>query len=399
MIKYRQNSKSEYGVRAGGIITMVPGQRPVKDGLLVIRQTQDGPRISDVGPFAGLRKSYKIPVKDLGNTAIAPGLINAHTHLELSHLAGKTRLGHGFVKWLQSLVPLLSDPPDLEALDITIQAVQDNGTVFVADMAGKYCCILSKLLEANSLEHYLMVQHFGFKTPLGNNGLPHMPFVEDLPDDVRTKRLCFSGHAFYSTHPKTLKRVKAWTAAKKLPFSLHLAECVEEVEFLDTGQGDLADFFRAADILPNDYRAPGRSPVQYAENLGLLDKTTLAVHCVHLTDQDITTLAHRKTNVCLCPRSNALIGVGRGRWEDLHNAGINICIGTDSLVSNNDLNLWNELSYFKKRYRNKLSQYELLAMLTVNPASALGISRDYGTLEKGKRAMWCTVPEEFLSKG
>ncbi|MCK5231196.1 MAG: hypothetical protein KAR13_13065, partial [Desulfobulbaceae bacterium] len=96
MIKYRQNSESEYGVRAGRIITMVPGQGPVEDGLLVIRQTQDGPRISDVVPFGGLRKSYKIPVKDLGDTTIAPGLINSHTHLELSHLAEKTRLGHGF---------------------------------------------------------------------------------------------------------------------------------------------------------------------------------------------------------------------------------------------------------------------------------------------------------------
>ncbi len=396
MIKCGQKSESEYGVRAGRIITMVPGHKPVKDGLIVIRRTQDGPRIVDVGPFDRLKKDYKIPVTDFGDIAIAPGLINSHTHLELSHLAGKTRLGHGFVKWLKSLVPLLPGPPDPKTVNITIQALQDNGTVFVADMSGRHFRMLSELLEANGLEHYLMIQHFGFKPPMGNNGPPPLPFTEDLPDDIRTDRLCFSGHAFYSTHPETLKRVKAWTTAKKMPFSLHMAECAEEVEFLNTGKGDLADFFRASNILPDDYPPPGCSPVEYADKLGLLDEMTLAVHCVHLTDQDITTLADRKTNVCLCPRSNGLIGVGRGRWEDLHDAGINICIGTDGLVSNDDLNPWNELRYFKKRCQKKLSQYELLATLTVNPASALGISRNYGTLEKGKRAVWCTVPEEFL---
>jgi cytosine/adenosine deaminase-related metal-dependent hydrolase len=190
-----------------------------------------------------------------------------------------------------------------------------------------------------------------------------------------------------------LQAAKCWDHERQRPFALHLAEHPGETELLKSGSGRLADFFRASGILPDDFQPPGLSPVTYAERLGLLDAETLAVHCVHLDERDIGILARRRVNVCLCPRSNAFIDVGRAPAGKLLRAGINLCLGTDSLTSNSDLNLWKELEFFLAR--NPCSPMETLRMITVNPARALKIDHDYGTLESGKKACWSIVPKSL----
>ena len=175
-----------------------------------------------------------------------------------------------------------------------------------------------------------------------------------------------------------------------------MAESSGESELLSNGRGELADFFRAAEILPPDFKAPGSSPVAYAESLSLLDEMTLAIHCVELNQSDIETLARHRVNVCLCPRSNAFIGVGQAPWEKLNQAGINLCLGTDSLTSNHDLNLWHELEFLLATNNSSINFETGLKMLTINPAQALAIDTYYGTLASGKKAAWSIVPEIFL---
>ena len=391
-----ENTSAPYLIRAATILTMVPGQKAINNGALLIQETGNGDRIMAVGSYASLQKESFHKIVDLGTVTIAPGLINAHTHLEISHLFGMTIGNRDFVPWLKSLVPHLEQPPDDKALDSAFKEMRSCGTVFVADMAGRHAKQLTGFLKENNFAHWLMVQHFGFAVPDDKTPLPPTTAENTNPEIVDLNNFCRAGHAFYSTDAATLQAAKKWDQQRLLPFALHLAESSGESELLNNGRGELAEFFRVAGILPPDFRAPGCSPVAYAEKLHLLDEMTLAIHCVKIDQSDIDTLAHHRVNVCLCPRSNAFIGVGRAPWEKLHQAGINLCLGTDSLTSNYDLNLWHELEFLLAEKNSTIDFATGLAMLTRNPARALIIDTDYGTLEPGKKAAWSIVPEKFL---
>ncbi len=145
-----------------------------------------------------------------------------------------------------------------------------------------------------------------------------------------------------------------------------------------------------------DFAAPKKRPVQQAAELNLLDESTLAVHCVKVTDEDIETVRQSGATVCLCPRSNEFIGVGREKKEKWMASGVDLCLGTDSLASNHDLDLFNEGVYLKQNIRCELSLEDLLAMLTRNPAKIMGVADKLGTLEPGKLAAFATVPDKIL---
>ena len=375
---------------------MVPGQKPIDNGALLIQPTPNGNRIRAVGSYGSLQKESYQKVIDLGALTIAPGLINAHTHLEISHLTGKTIGGQGFITWLKSLVPHLEEPPDDKALADALKEMRASGTVFAADMADRHAGRLAHFLQKNNFPHWLMAQHFGFATPDSKTPLPPTTGESIAPEIVNLNNFCRAGHAFYSTAAATMQAAKKWDQQKLRPFALHLAESCGEGELLINGRGELADFFRDAGILPLDFKAPGCSPVAYAEKLKLLDEMTLAIHCVKLEQSDIQTLARHRVTVCLCPRSNSFINVGRAPWEELYKAGVNLCLGTDSLTSNYDLNLWHELEFLLTENKSAMDFSTGLKMLTINPSRALAIDADYGTLEPGKRAEWSTVPEVFL---
>ncbi|GKT37636.1 amidohydrolase family protein, partial [Aduncisulcus paluster] len=138
-----------------------------------------------------------------------------------------------------------------------------------------------------------------------------------------------------------------------LPYPIHLAENEEEDEIVAHGTGEFAGMLKGAGLLA-DCGSKGLRPVEYADSIGLLDDSTLAVHCVRVAESDIKILAERKVNVCLCPRSNTYIGEGRAPWEKILKSGINTCLGTDSIASNHDLSMWNELEYMLKNIKISL---------------------------------------------
>ncbi|MCD6293304.1 MAG: amidohydrolase family protein [Deltaproteobacteria bacterium] len=383
-------------LRAGTILTMVPEQKPIIDGALLIHTTAAGKRIKAVGSFRSLQRESYEKIVDLGTQTIAPGLINAHTHLEISHLIGKTTGGRGFVTWLKSLVPHLEKTPDKKALGDALEEMRSSGTVFAADMASRHAGQLTQFLQKKSFPHWLMAQHFGFDAPDSKTPLPPTQSEINTPEIANSDNFCRAGHAFYSTAAATMQAAKKWDKQRVRPFALHLAESSSESELLLYGKGELADTFKEAGIMPPSFKAPGCSPVVYAQKLGLLDEMTLAIHCVQLDRNDLQIMARHRVNICLCPRSNQFINVGRAPWEEFHQAGINLCLGTDSLTSNYDLNLWHELEFLLTEAKTAVDFLTALKMVTTNPAQALAIDSDYGTLEPGKRAVWSVVPDVFL---
>lgn len=378
-----------HAYRAAYILPMTPDQPVIRDGLLVHK----GQLITEIGAFKNLRHQYNGPVTDLGNKTMVPGLINAHTHLELSHLQGKTKLGQGFEAWVKSLIRLPLKKISAPLLFKTLNELKHSGTVFVGDISGHNPRFLVKALAESNLLHKLFIEFIGFKPPKGQRLV--------WPKGVnprKSEHIAASGHALYSTHPTTLQLAKSWSVKNHQPFVMHLAEHPGELDFLTTGRGTFADLIKTH-LVPKDFVPPEMSPVAYADRLGLLDEQSMAIHCVHINDQDIQTLAQRDAAVCLCPRSNQAIGVGRGPWERLYTAGVRICLGTDSLASAPDLDLWEEASYLASHWQGQLSLPELIAFITVNPARALGVSSCLGTLEAGKLAFFSLVPVKLTAFG
>ncbi|WP_239061064.1 amidohydrolase family protein [Desulfovibrio sp. JC022] len=352
----------------------------IKDFALI----HDGDRILETGVWSALKDNFSGEVEDLGDVTIVPGLINAHVHLELSHLKDKTVQGQGFTNWIKSL---LSNPLydlDTEAVRNAVKQMRAEGTAFCVDISTRNCAKVAGIMDELSMGFYACCEAIGIQIPKdGAKFFPQKNFAYG--------HAAGSGHSLYSTGAELLQGVKKANHAAGLPFPIHLAENEEEDEIVAHGSGEFATMLKGAGLLA-DCGNKGLRPVEYAESLGLLDESTLAVHCVRVADEDIKTLAERKVNICLCPRSNTYIGEGRAPWEKILKSGINTCLGTDSIGSNYDLSMWNELEYLLKNIEISLSPADALALVTTNSAKALQIDDSYGSLEKGKRAVYATVP-------
>lgn len=360
---------------------MVQGKNSRCEDFAIIH---DGDRILETGIWSALKGDFSGEVEDLGDVTIVPGLINAHVHLELSHLKGKTVQEQGFTNWIKSL---LSNPLydlESEAVSTSVKEMLTDGTAFCVDISTRNCSQVAPIMDKLGMGFYACCEAIGPQNP--KEGAKFFPEKE-----FGYGRAAGSGHSLYSTGAALLQAVKKANDAAGLPYPIHLAENEEEDEIVAHGTGEFAGMLQGAGLLA-DCGNRGLRPVEYADSLGLLDESTLAVHCVRVADEDISTLLKRKVNVCLCPRSNTYIGEGRAPWEKILKSGINTCLGTDSIASNHDLSMWNELEYLLKNIKISLSTAEALALVTTNSAKALKIDDSYGSLEKGKRAVYATIP-------
>ncbi len=368
-------------IRAARAVTMTGGENSVIEDFALIH---DGKDIIETGKWSELKNNFSGEVKDLGDVTVVPGLINAHVHLELSHLRGKTVQGKGFTDWIKSL---LSNPLydlDTEAVQDAVKEMRVSGTAFCVDISTRNCAQVASIMDDLGMGFYACCEAIGIQPP--KEGARFFPQKE-----YKYGRAAGAGHSLYSTGARILQGVKKADNAAGLPFPIHLAENAEEDEIVAYGTGEFADMLKGAGLLA-DCGSKGLRPVEYADQLGLLDESTLAVHCVRVSEDDIDTLNKRRVNVCLCPRSNTYIGEGRAPWELIIESGINTCLGTDSIASNYDLSLWNELEYLLKNIEISLPAAEALALVTSNSAKALRIDDLYGSLEKGKRPVYATVP-------
>ncbi|WP_239057158.1 amidohydrolase family protein [Desulfovibrio sp. JC010] len=344
----------------------------------------DGDRILETGTWSELKDGFSGEVEDLGNVTMVPGLINAHVHLELSHLKGKTVQEQGFINWVKSLLANPLYDLDTEAVRKAVKEMRGSGTAFCVDISTRNCAQVAGIMDELGMGFYGCCEAIGVQVP--KEGAKFFPQKE-----FKHGRAAGSGHSLYSTGAELLQAVKKANNEAGLPYPIHMAENTEEDEIVAHGTGEFAGMLKGAGLLA-DCGSKGLRPVEYADSLGLLDESTLAVHCVRVADEDIKTLAERKVNVCLCPRSNTYIGEGRAPWEKILKSGINTCLGTDSIASNYDLSMWNELEYLLRNLEISLSTAEALALVTINSAKALKIDDSYGSLEKGKRAVFATIP-------
>jgi cytosine/adenosine deaminase-related metal-dependent hydrolase len=189
------------------------------------------------------------------------------------------------------------------------------------------------------------------------------------------------------------------------PCSVHLAESAEEVQFIQEGTGPWRELLEEMGAWNSAWMVPGVSPVQYLDETGFLTSHVLAVHGVQMTAADLSRLAARGATLVTCPRSNGRTGAGAPPLEAFYNAGVRVAVGTDSLASAPDLNVFAELAAMHA-LAPSVPAASLLASATREGARALGFA-EYGTIEPGKLARLLTVDvppgiddvEEYLVSG
>ncbi len=364
---------------------VVPVSRaPIRDGAVL---TVDG-RIAALGSFSRLRGQGS-RIVELGDSIITPALINCHSHLELSHLAELGRKNYGpdddITVWIRALLAARGKEVDGEkikaAADLALRRLRVGGVVLTADIGNVES---GRPQVAELPEVMFFLELLGFNPPAADEALGRL----------ETFNGACAAHAPYSTHPRLIRAVKARARARRDIFPIHTAESAAETAFLATGGGPLRLFLEERLGRLDFFTPPGCGAVEYLERLKVLDRQTLCVHCVHITETEVEILARRAAQVCLCPGSNRFLRVGRAPADLLLRYGLRPCLGTDSLVSNPSLDLWREMRLLQED-NPALAPEEIFKMATINGAAALG-REEFGSLEPGKDARMLAVRCERL---
>lgn len=358
---------------------MVPvAQPPVADGCVAV----EGDRILWVGPYSSAPEGR---VEDLGDGVLLPGLVNAHTHLELSHLGHLRAVAEkGFLGWIEAVVSARDAGPAevLAGAGDAISGLVGSGTAAVGDVSNTLAHL--DLLEDSGLDATVFFELLGWDPARADAVLAAAD--RRLAEVAgRRTRVRLAAHAPHSVSRQLFEGI----ATRGGPASVHLAESPAETRFLASGDGEWPEFLARRGLGQVAFEPPAMSPVQYLDSLGVLTPGLLAVHCVQTAPDDWRRLASRGVRVVLCPRSNRNLGLGLPPVKGLLEAGVGLCLGTDSLGSAESLNVLDDAALLHRELPD-LDPALLVRLATAGGAEALGLC-DLGTLEPGKRAVLAFV--------
>lgn len=361
---------------------------PIADGGVLVERG----RIVDVGPWPAIaarldaseRAGVPVARRDAGQAALMPGLVNAHTHLELSWLRGKVERATSLPAWVAASMALRRDAPDPRpAIEDAIAEARACGTSVIGDIANGWASVAP--LAASELRAVVFHELLGFDVD---------PAVEVVAR-ARERALGATGdrvsvtlaaHAPYSTSPALLREIAV--AVQDLTpciMSVHVGESPDETEFLATGGGAWRQVLERLGRWTPSWQPPGAGPVAYLDALGVLTRDTLVVHATQCSEADFARIAAAGAAVVTCPRSNVWVGVGVPPVAAMVASGVRLAIGTDSLASNASLDVFAEMRALRDLAPGVPARRWLEAA-TLGGARALRYDRDYGTLEIGKRA-------------
>jgi len=354
---------------------------PVEDGAIEIR---DG-RIAGVGKR---REIGAAPDVDYGDAVILPGLVNAHTHLELSFLAGAVPPDGDFVDWLRRMIHALSVAPAGEhevraAVALGINQSLGFGVTCVGDIT-RWPGWTRPVLAESALRGV----SFGEVIAFGRRREQLTGRLEAAASPAcQTQRVrCgISPHSPYSLEPEALSRCAQRASEINASLCIHLAESPEEEQFTQSAAGRLAEIPRELGIWDAQVRAAGARSVELCRSCGLLGPRTVLAHANYVNDDDLGLIAASGASVAYCPRTHAAFGHPPHRFRDMLRAGINVCVGTDSLASNPSLSVLDELRFLRERYPD-FDALELIRMGTARGAVALGLAEAVGAIAPGKAA-------------
>jgi cytosine/adenosine deaminase-related metal-dependent hydrolase len=346
----------------------------------------DGGRVVSFGPERRLRPRGGPRELDLGSAALLPGLVNAHTHLELSYLRGAVPPAARFTEWIRDLMrarrrePDPSAAPIVESLVAGIDEARACGTALLGDVSNTLVSVPALAQSRVAARVFYELVRFAESDAeevwrAASERLKALPPASNV-------RLSPAPHAPYSVSPALFRLIRRDVDRTPLGrTSVHLCESREECELLEHGTGPWRELLAELNAWDPTWAAPGCSPVEYLDRMRFLAGDTIVVHGVHLADRDLARLAARQTTLVTCPRSNRHVGVGDPPLARFYGAGVRVAVGTDSLASAPDLNVFGELAAMR-RLAPDVPASRLLDSATRAGAAALGFA-EYGTIAAG----------------
>ncbi len=342
------------------------------------------------GRIVAVHKRHDPAAIDLGNAAIIPGLVNAHTHLEFSDLPAPVQPALPFTEWIRSLVAVRRASPASNAIiQQGLAECRATGSTTVGEIATQdwhaadYRHATVRVTTFRELIG-LRPERAAAQLDIARNWLMETP----PPDDFLTRGL--SPHAPYSVHPDLYRDLVQLAAEHRAPVAIHLAETTSELELLDRGTGEFVEMLKRFDAWDEGAILRGLRPLDYLQPLEQLSHA-LVIHGNYLQTVDFEWLAkHPQVSVVYCPRTHAFFRHSPHPWLKLLDQGINVALGTDSRGSNPDLSIWNEMRFLIERFP-QIDPARILSLGTLAGAKALGRDASTGSLEPGKRAELAAV--------
>jgi len=369
-------------IRAGRVHPLTAPS--IEDGAVLVDAAG---RIAAIGPHARVPEPRGVQSLDFPDAELMPGLINCHTHLELTHLGGGAKHAEPeFLKWIRRIREL-KDATSAEAFhEAALAGIRDSwarGVTCIAE-TGSTGGVMRAL-------HDLGGRGIVYQEVFGPDPATCSASMTELESAVRQLRglatsqlfVGVSPHAPYTVSAPLYEAVAVLARRDQLPIAVHVAESKEEMVFVHEGAGPFAEALEARGIVVVPHRM---TPVAYLVQRGVIQRGTLCIHCVQVNESDVELLRALGASVAHCPRSNAAHQHGRMPLRLFRDAAVPVGLGTDSVVSVGDLDLWAEAE------ASGLRGEAAVRTLTIEGARALGWESEIGSLEVGKVADLAVFP-------
>lgn len=368
--------------RFGWIIPV--DQPPIRHGILRVMAGKIM-SVEPANPSAPVDHEYS-------HLAALPALVNPHTHLEFSLL--ERPLGHAgmsFSDWIGEVIRYRQSHGEnwAEKKKLAIAQGLRESTASGVGLLGEIATLpLPDQAYVHDSCHVITLMEL---IGLADARIPELQAIaaQHLKSNLSAG---LSPHAPYSVHPDVVRSCAELSAGKKFPVAMHLAETREELELLSQGSGPFRELLDRLGVWNPTAIPPGTTVLDYLQSLAPADRT-MVIHGNYLSDAEIEFLAQQRerSTVVFCPRTHRYFGHQHYPLTELLSAGVRVVLGTDSRASNPSLNLWHEVEFAAANYP-EIPPQQLLRMVTLDAAYALGQEEHFGVLGPGKRAVAAVVP-------
>ncbi|MDB4873579.1 MAG: amidohydrolase [Gemmatimonadetes bacterium] len=358
---------------------------PIANGVVAVERDL----IAYVGPSDGGPSGHD---HDLGDVVLLPGLVNAHCHLELTAMRGFLE-DLDFRRWILRLTNARRAVLDREALLDSARYGLEEGVRAGITAYADTCesgVVMQAMREAG-------VRGVMYQEVFGPDPVQCAESIAGLREKVGglryletpLVRVGISPHAPYTVSDELFRAATELAREQRLPMAIHIAEGELERRLVVEGEGAFADGLRRRGIAVAPRAA---SPIELLAKLGVLDVAPLLIHCVRVDRRDVEAIAKSGSSVAHCPASNAKLGHGIAPLAELLAAGVPVGLGSDSMASNNRMDLLEEARLALLAQRTRLGSSEapsaadVLELATIGGAKAIGLDSVAGTLDVGKQA-------------
>ena len=360
---------------------------PIESGAVLIEEG----KISALGQAEQLvRNSVDADRIDLPDSALLPGLVNSHTHFELSFLKNQVPYRGDFVDWVRRLSRQRAER-EVNLAKVIEQSCRESlraGVTLIGDIC--YGHQAWPILAEQPIRKTCYAEVFGITDEIGA-ALEYLQQCINHTQESDLLRLGLSPHAPYSAGRPLYQAAAGLAKEHDLPLTSHLSETLAELEFIDSAQGLWRTYLEELNKWDGSFKPLHKSPIGHLLNMNLANRPMLLAHVNYISDTDLDLLAKTNHSVAFCPRAHRFFAHPAHRFREMVANGINVSLGTDSLAGNDSLSILDDMRFLHKT-QGELEPHVIFEMATINGARALHWSDKTGSISPGKEADLVAIP-------